>query len=134
MTRNVNIAGRPIGDGERCFIIAEAGSNHNGSLEHAKRLIDVAVEAGADAVRVALDTALLDLKPVVTVATVFVEPVRACLVDLVHVQIAVVVVVRQQNAGGGGGVGEAKAGSYVGEGAIPLINVNAVRVLPVRHE
>ena len=33
------------------FIIAEAGVNHNGSLELAKKLIDVAVEAGADAVK-----------------------------------------------------------------------------------
>lgn len=35
----------------RVFIIAEAGVNHNGSLELAKRLIDVACEAGADAVK-----------------------------------------------------------------------------------
>lgn len=33
------------------FIIAEAGVNHNGSIELAKRLIDVAAEAGADAVK-----------------------------------------------------------------------------------
>jgi len=33
------------------FIIAEAGVNHNGDLELAKRLIDVAAEAGADAVK-----------------------------------------------------------------------------------
>jgi len=33
------------------FIIAEAGVNHNGSIELAKRLIDVASEAGADAVK-----------------------------------------------------------------------------------
>ena len=33
------------------FIIAEAGVNHNGSLEIAKKLIDVAVIAGADAVK-----------------------------------------------------------------------------------
>lgn len=33
------------------FIIAEAGVNHNGSLDLAKKLIDVAVEAGADAVK-----------------------------------------------------------------------------------
>lgn len=33
------------------FIIAEAGVNHNGSLELAKKLIDVASEAGADAVK-----------------------------------------------------------------------------------
>ncbi len=35
----------------KVFIIAEAGVNHNGSLETAKRLIDVASEAGADAVK-----------------------------------------------------------------------------------
>lgn len=33
------------------FIIAEAGVNHNGSIEMAKRLIDVAADAGADAVK-----------------------------------------------------------------------------------
>ncbi|QOP40825.1 N-acetylneuraminate synthase [Sulfurimonas marina] len=33
------------------FIIAEAGVNHNGSIELAKKLIDVAVEAGADAIK-----------------------------------------------------------------------------------
>lgn len=35
----------------RIFIIAEAGVNHNGSLELAKKLVDVAVDAGADAVK-----------------------------------------------------------------------------------
>ena len=35
----------------KVFIIAEAGVNHNGSLELAKKLIDVAVVAGADAVK-----------------------------------------------------------------------------------
>ena len=40
-----------VGSGERCFLIAEAGSNHNGSLEQAKRLIDVAAEAKVDAVK-----------------------------------------------------------------------------------
>ena len=33
------------------FIIAEAGVNHNGDINLAKKLIDVAVEAGADAVK-----------------------------------------------------------------------------------
>lgn len=36
---------------KKVFIIAEAGVNHNGSVELAKKLIDVAVEAGADAVK-----------------------------------------------------------------------------------
>lgn len=36
---------------KKIFIIAEAGVNHNGSIEIARRMIDVAVEAGADAVK-----------------------------------------------------------------------------------
>lgn len=36
---------------DNVFIIAEAGVNHNGSLEHALKLVDVAVEAGCDAVK-----------------------------------------------------------------------------------
>lgn len=36
---------------KRVFVIAEAGVNHNGSLEIAQKLIDVAAEAGADAVK-----------------------------------------------------------------------------------
>ncbi len=47
----VRIGDRLIGEGEPCFIIAEAGSNHNGSLEQAKKMIDVATEAKADAVK-----------------------------------------------------------------------------------
>jgi len=49
--KKVKIANRWVGNGEPVFIIAEAGSNHNGSLAQAKRLIDVAAEAGADAVK-----------------------------------------------------------------------------------
>ncbi len=35
----------------KTFIIAEAGVNHNGSLEIAKKMVDVAVDAGVDAVK-----------------------------------------------------------------------------------
>jgi N-acetylneuraminate synthase len=45
------LGGRAIGDGTPCFVIAEAGLNHNGDLHIAKLLIDVAVLAGADAVK-----------------------------------------------------------------------------------
>ena len=40
-----------IGDGEDVFVIAEAGVNHNGNMALGKKLIDVALEAGADAVK-----------------------------------------------------------------------------------
>ena len=40
-----------ISDQSNCFFIAEAGVNHNGNLENAIKLIDAAVEAGADAVK-----------------------------------------------------------------------------------
>lgn len=36
---------------KRVFIIAEAGINHNGALKLAKKLVDIAYEAGADAVK-----------------------------------------------------------------------------------
>ena len=49
--RKIRVGGKHIGEEEPCFIIAEAGSNHNGSLEQAKELIDVAAEAKADAVK-----------------------------------------------------------------------------------
>lgn len=49
--KNLVVGERPIGPGQPCFVIAEAGSNHNGSLPQAKELIDVAASAGADAVK-----------------------------------------------------------------------------------
>lgn len=47
----IKIGERVVGPGERTFVIAEAGINHNGSVERARALIDAAVEAGADAVK-----------------------------------------------------------------------------------
>jgi pseudaminic acid synthase len=49
--KQVMIGDRPVGDGAPVYIIAEAGSNHDRKLDQAIRLIDVAAEAGADAVK-----------------------------------------------------------------------------------
>ncbi|MCE9576252.1 MAG: N-acetylneuraminate synthase family protein [Deltaproteobacteria bacterium] len=51
MTDPVRIGEKLVGDGQRVFVIAEIGINHNGSLEIAKRMIDGAVLAGCDAVK-----------------------------------------------------------------------------------
>ena len=50
-TARVRIGDKWVGAGAPVFVIAEIGINHNGSLELAKRLIDGAVLAGADAVK-----------------------------------------------------------------------------------
>jgi sialic acid synthase SpsE len=48
---SLDIAGRNIGDGYPCFVIAEIGSNHNQDFDLARRMIDAAAEAGVDAVK-----------------------------------------------------------------------------------
>lgn len=47
----IRLADKWIGDNHPCFVVAEAGVNHNGRVEVAKQLIDVAAEARADAVK-----------------------------------------------------------------------------------
>jgi sialic acid synthase SpsE len=42
---------RSVGDDRPCYVIAEAGANHDRDLEKAHRLVDVAADAGADAVK-----------------------------------------------------------------------------------
>ncbi len=49
--KEIDLGPGKVGNGEPIFIIAEIGVNHNGSLDTAKKLIDAAVEAGADAVK-----------------------------------------------------------------------------------
>lgn len=51
MIKKVKIGNKLIGDREKCFVIAEAGSNHDMKFEQALELIDIAVEAKADAVK-----------------------------------------------------------------------------------
>jgi sialic acid synthase SpsE len=47
----IRIGEREIGDGQPCFVIAEAGINHNGDATLAAELVDAAAEAGADAIK-----------------------------------------------------------------------------------
>jgi N-acetylneuraminate synthase len=47
----IEIDGKKIGSEQPTYIVAEIGINHNGSIEIAKKLIDVAVEAKVDAVK-----------------------------------------------------------------------------------
>ena len=48
---SISFSGRIIGANRPCFIIAEAGVNHNGDLNLAKKLIDAVQATGADAVK-----------------------------------------------------------------------------------
>jgi N-acetylneuraminate synthase len=47
----ISIGGRLVGPGHPCFVIAEAGINHNGEVSLARELVDAAAAAGADAIK-----------------------------------------------------------------------------------
>jgi len=49
--KKVKIGNRWVGEGEQPFIVAEIGINHNGDVNLAKKLIDMAVFSGCDAVK-----------------------------------------------------------------------------------
>ena len=49
--RTVKIGNRLVGDGQKCFVIAEIGINHNGDVGLAKKLIAAASAANCDAVK-----------------------------------------------------------------------------------
>lgn len=51
MAKTVEIGGKPVGDGQPVYVIAEIGINHNGDLDITRRLIDAAKAAGVDAVK-----------------------------------------------------------------------------------
>lgn len=48
---SIQIGSRSVGEKEPVFVIAEAGVNHNGSVDLAKKLIDAAADAGCDAIK-----------------------------------------------------------------------------------
>ena len=47
----IKIGDKLIGKGFPCFIIAEAGVNHDGDIEKAKKLIEIARDANVDAIK-----------------------------------------------------------------------------------
>ena len=51
MKQTIMISDREVGKNNTSFVVADAGSNHNGDLERAKELIDVAARAKVDAVK-----------------------------------------------------------------------------------
>jgi N,N'-diacetyllegionaminate synthase len=51
MVKPVRIGERIVGPGFPCLVIAEAGVNHDGSLDQALRLVEIAAKAGADIVK-----------------------------------------------------------------------------------
>ena len=49
--KEIKIKGKVVGDGKPCYILAEAGCNHNADINIAKKLIDISVEAQADGIK-----------------------------------------------------------------------------------
>lgn len=64
MSKDIKIGNRLIGSSQKPFIIAEMSGNHNQSLERALKIVDLAAEAGVDAVKLQTytpDTMTLDI-------------------------------------------------------------------------
>lgn len=62
--REISVDGRRVGPSAQPFVIAEMSGNHNGSLERALKIVDAAVEAGAQALKIqtyTADTMTLDI-------------------------------------------------------------------------
>jgi N-acetylneuraminate synthase len=51
MKNFLKIGNKKIGDKFKTFIICELGINHNGSLKLAKKMVDLAQQSGADAIK-----------------------------------------------------------------------------------
>ena len=63
MKSTFEIAGRRSGKGQPCYVIAEAGVNHNCDVQLGYKLIETAGAAGADAIKFQSYTASQDLDP-----------------------------------------------------------------------
>jgi sialic acid synthase SpsE len=49
--KTIKIGDGKVGDGNPCYVLAEAGCNHNANIDIARKLIDMSVEAGADGIK-----------------------------------------------------------------------------------
>ncbi len=70
----MEIAGRKVGPGNPALVVAEIGNNHDGSIRQAERLIEVAAEAGADAVKFQTHIAEAEMLPSTPTPPHFDEP------------------------------------------------------------
>lgn len=85
--KTVKIGDFPVGTEEKTFVIAEVGINHNGDVVLAKKLIDLAVETGCDAVKFQKRT--VDIvypteelqKPRTVCKTVLKNAIKRCVLD-----------------------------------------------------
>ncbi|MBT4764897.1 NAD(P)-binding protein [bacterium] len=50
-SKSFNLCGKKIGGHEQCYVIAEIGLNHNGSVDLSKKMIDKAISSGVQAVK-----------------------------------------------------------------------------------
>lgn len=57
MSKYITIDGKRIGQDEKPYVIAEMSGNHNQSIDRAIKLVDIAAEAGADAIKLQTYTA-----------------------------------------------------------------------------
>jgi pseudaminic acid synthase len=65
MSKFISISGRKIGEDHLPYVIAEMSANHNGNINNAYKIIDMAKASGADAVKLQTyhpDTITMDMK------------------------------------------------------------------------
>jgi pseudaminic acid synthase len=57
LSQTIQIGDREVGAGQPVYVVAEVSANHRGSFEQAKKIVEAAKEAGADAIKLQTYTA-----------------------------------------------------------------------------